>query len=113
MARRGCLEMMASATFRAIALLALLPKDFSASPNSGVKAPNMSSKNLYFLVGNLPSSKQAIEQCRKGEGWRLEEFVTKKYKFLDDMFGSFTPEFGLAEKSLGRKTRSAIIRKLA
>merc|ERR1712237_126331 len=29
------------------------------------------------------------------------------------MFGSFTPEFGLAEKSLGRKTRSAIIRKLA
>merc|ERR1712237_217518 len=29
------------------------------------------------------------------------------------MFGSFTPEFGLAEKSLERKTRSAIIRRAA
>merc|ERR1739842_265837 len=62
-------------------------------------------------VGDQPSSKQAIEQCRNGEGWRMEEFATKKYKFLDDMFGAFTPEFGLAEVSLGRKARSAIARR--
>ena len=43
--------------------------------------------NVVFLLqrlcdmGDQPSSKQAIEQC----------------KFLDDMFGAFTPEFGLAD----------------
>ena len=62
-------------------------------------------------VGDQPSSKQAIEKCRNGEGWRIEEFATKKYKFLDDMFGTFTPEFGLAEASMGRRTRSAITKR--
>ena len=56
-------------------------------------------------VGSLPSSEQAIELCRKGENWRVEEFASKKYRFLDDMFGAFTPEFGRAEKTLGRVQR--------
>ena len=59
--------------------------------------------NVVFLLqrlcdmGDQPSSKQAIEQC----------------KFLDDMFGAFTPEFGLADKSLGREARSATTRRVA
>ena len=64
-------------------------------------------------VGSQPSSKQAIEQCRKGEDWRIGEFATKKYKFLDDMFGAFTPEFGLAEESLGSEAKSTVTRRAA
>ena len=35
----------------------------------------------------------------------MEEFATRKYKFLDDMFGAFTPEFGRAEETQGRVQR--------
>ena len=61
-------------------------------------------------VGSQPSSEQAIEQCKRGEEWRIKEFATKKYKFLDSMFGAFTPEFGIAEKTSSRKVRSTLAR---
>ena len=64
-------------------------------------------------MGDQPSSKQAIEQCRKGEDWKVEEFATKKYKFLDSMFGAFTPEFGIAEKTLSREARNTLARRAA
>ena len=58
-------------------------------------------------VGDQPSSKHAINQCRKGEEWRVQEFATKRYKFLDSMFGSFTPNFLNAEETSHRGQRAS------
>ena len=57
-------------------------------------------------VGHQPSSEHAINQCKKGEEWREQEFITKKFTFLDSMFDSFTPDFLNAEKTSHRGERS-------
>ena len=56
-------------------------------------------------VGELPSSKQAMELCRSGEDWRLDEFATKNYKFQADTLGTFSPKFGRVEETLDRARR--------
>ena len=57
-------------------------------------------------IGDQPSSEDAINQCMKGDEWRKQEFITKKYTFLDNMFDSFTPEFLDAEQASHRGERS-------
>ena len=57
-------------------------------------------------IGDQPSSEHAINQCKKGEEWREQEFATKKFTFLDSLFDSFTPDFLNAEKTSHRGERS-------
>ena len=56
-------------------------------------------------IGSVPSSEQAYKLCRKGEDWRVKEFATRKYKFLDGMLEAFTPEFESVEETHGRNRR--------
>ena len=66
------------------------------------KAITKSFDVIYFLqrlcdIGSVQSSEQAYKLCRNGKDWRVEEFATRKYKFLDGMLNTFTPEFERAE----------------
>ena len=68
-------------------------------------------QTLYSLqqmcdIGDQPSSEDPINQCKKGDEWREQDFVTKKYTFLDSMLASFTSEFLDAEQTSHRGERS-------
>merc|ERR1739842_56154 len=54
-------------------------------------------------VGSQPSSKQAIEKCRRGENWRIGDYANKKHKLLDDLFAAFPTGFKRVEEPLGNE----------
>ena len=77
------------------------------------KAVEKSFDTLYLLqricdMGNLPQSKQVIEQCRAGKSWRMKDFTEQKYEFLDEMLGDFTTRFQTSNSSTHRKQRSLL-----
>ena len=77
------------------------------------KAVEKSFDTLYLLqricdMGNLPQSKQVIEQCRAGKSWRMKDFTEQKYEFLDEMLGDFTTRFQTSNSSTHREQRSLL-----
>ena len=77
------------------------------------KAVEKSFDTLYLLqricdMGNLPHSKQVIEQCRAGKSWRMKDFTEQKYEFLDEMLGDFTTRFQTSNSSTHREQRSLL-----